>query len=64
MVIDTDNDHFYIIGSNGNANSNLRYDQKTIKKLAPMAAEKTFFAVVYFDGFIYTFGGYDCYDKI
>jgi N-acetylneuraminic acid mutarotase len=29
-----------------------------------MPAEKTFFATVYFDGVIYTFGGYDCYDKM
>lgn len=28
-----------------------------------MPAEKTFFATVYFDHMIYTFGGYDAYDK-
>jgi hypothetical protein len=29
-----------------------------------MPSEKTFFANVYFDGIIYTFGGYDAYDKV
>ena len=29
-----------------------------------MPAEKTFFAAVYHDGIIYTFGGYDSYDKV
>lgn len=64
VVIDTQNDHFYIMGCNGNKNSNLRYDQKTIKTLSPMPCEKTFFATVFHDGIIYTFGGYDAYDKI
>ena len=31
--------------------------------MAPMPCEKTFFATVYFDHKIYTFGGYDAYDK-
>ena len=39
------------------------YDGKTIKVMSPMPAEKTFFAHIYFDGIIYTFGGYDSYDK-
>jgi len=26
VIIDTDNDHFYIVGSNGNKNSMLKYD--------------------------------------
>jgi len=29
-----------------------------------MPCEKTFFASVYFDNIIYTFGGYDAYDKV
>jgi len=29
-----------------------------------MPSEKTFFANVYFDGIIYTFGGYDAYEKV
>jgi N-acetylneuraminic acid mutarotase len=28
-----------------------------------MPIEKTFFASVYYNGFVYTFGGYDAYDK-
>ena len=28
-----------------------------------MPSDKTFFATVYYDHFIYTFGGYDAYDK-
>jgi len=39
------------------------YDMKTIKEKASMPSEKTFFANVYFDDIIYTFGGYDAYDK-
>ena len=63
-MIDTDkNNHFYILGSNGNKNSALRYDGKTMKTLAPMPTEKTFFASVYYDGIIYTFGGYDAINK-
>ena len=29
-----------------------------------MPSDKTFFSTVYFDGIIYTFGGYDAYDKL
>lgn len=58
-----DNECIYILGANGNKNSNLVHDQKTIKVLAPMPSEKTFFATVYYDHMIYTFGGYDAYDK-
>lgn len=39
------------------------FDNKTIKVLSSMPSEKTFFATVYFDGIIYTFGGYDVYEK-
>ena len=39
------------------------FDNKTIKVMAPMPSEKTFFATVYFESKIYTFGGYDAYDK-
>jgi hypothetical protein len=31
--------------------------------MAPMPIEKTFFGTVYFRGIIYTFGGYDAYEK-
>ena len=39
------------------------FDNKTIKVLSSMPSEKTFFATVYFDDIIYTFGGYDVYEK-
>ena len=55
---------FYILGGNGNPNSCLNYDLKTIKVKANMPQEKTFFACVHFNGIIYTFGGYDAYDKV
>lgn len=29
-----------------------------------MPAEKTFFSYCYYKGIIYTFGGYDAYDKV
>lgn len=29
-----------------------------------MSQEKTFFSAIYFEGIIYTFGGYDAYDKL
>jgi hypothetical protein len=35
-----------------------------MKTLCPMPAEKTFFATVYHDNMIYTFGGYDAMDKM
>ena len=52
-----------MLGANGNKHSNLMYDHKTIKVMASMPSEKTFFATVYFESMIYTFGGYDAYDK-
>ena len=64
IVLNTDNECVYILGANGNKNSNLRYDYKTLKVLAQMPSEKTFFATAYLDGIIYTFGGYDAYDKV
>ena len=63
MILNTDTKNVHILGANGNKNSNLLYDMKTIKIMASMPSEKTFFANVYFDGIIYTFGGYDAYDK-
>ena len=52
------------MGGNGNKQSNLLYNGKTIKVMAGMPSEKTFFSTVYFDGIIYTFGGYDSYEKM
>ena len=63
-MFNTDTEHIYVMGGNGNKYSNLLYDGKTIKVLAQMPSEKTFFAYVYHDNFVYTFGGYDAYDKV
>ena len=54
----------YLIGGNGNANNNLHYDNVTIKVKKNMLQEKTFFAAVHLKGKIYTFGGYDGFEKI
>lgn len=64
VLIDNETNCFYILGSNGCKYSNLKYDQKTIHVLDQMPVEKTFFCAVIADGVIYTFGGYDAYDKI
>lgn len=64
ILYDNESQHFFILGSNGNKNSTLRYDQKTVKALMPMPQEKTFFTAVMHDSMIYTFGGYDAYDKV
>ena len=63
IIYNTDRDIFYVLGGNGNKSSCLLYDQKNLKKLSNMPQEKTFFAAVYFENIIYTFGGYDAYDK-
>ena len=64
IVIDTDTGFTHTIGGNGNKQTNLMYNGKTVKCLAPMPSEKTFFSTVYHDSHIYTFGGYDAYDKV
>lgn len=63
LVYNIDSECIYVMGGNGNKNSNLMFDNKTIKVMASMPMEKTFFATVYFKNKIYTFGGYDAYDK-
>jgi len=63
VIYNIDNECLYVMGGNGNKYSCLMYDHKTIKPLASMPSEKTFFANCYFDNIIYTFGGYDAYDK-
>lgn len=35
-----------------------------MKPKAQMPQEKNFFAAVHYNGIIYTFGGYDAYDKV
>jgi len=54
-----------LVGSNGNKlMSCLHYDGKTVKVLAAMPTEKTFFAFILHKGKIWTFGGYDSYEKV
>jgi len=55
---------YYLLGGNGNVNTCLLFDLKTIKYRAQMPQEKTFFSAVHVNGIIYTFGGYDAYDKV
>lgn len=64
MVFLSEEKGVYILGGNGNHNTCLYYDLKTIKIKAPMPQEKTFFAAIFHKGIIYTFGGYDAYDKV
>lgn len=64
IIFNTDTENIYVMGGNGNKYSNLMYDGKTVKVLAQMPSEKTFFAYVYHDNMIYTFGGYDAYEKV
>lgn len=64
LLVDNANNWFYILGSNGNKNSCLKWDNKTIHSLCPMPQEKTFFPACLHEGVIYTFGGYDAYDKV
>lgn len=64
IVFNTDNEYTYVLGSNGNKQSCLMWNGKAVKVLSQMPSEKTFFANVYFDNIIYTFGGYDAYDKV
>jgi len=64
MIFKSVDEGFYILGGNGNGNSCLLYDNKTIKEKAPMPQEKTFFPAVLHKNIIWTFGGYDAYDKV
>ena len=53
-----------MIGGNGTQHNNLHFNGTTIKVRQNLPQEKTFFAAVYLRGRIYTFGGYDSYDKV
>jgi hypothetical protein len=55
---------YFLVGSNGmKMLSNLYYDGKSVKIKAPMPTEKTFFAHIFHKNKIWTFGGYDSYEK-
>ena len=47
LVFISDEAGYYILGGNGNLNTCLHFDHKTIKPKAQMPQEKTFFAAVY-----------------
>ena len=53
-----------MIGGNGTQHNNLHFNGTTIKVRQNLPQEKTFFAAVHLRGRIYTFGGYDSYDKV
>ncbi|CAI2361905.1 unnamed protein product [Moneuplotes crassus] len=61
-IVFTDEKHgMYILG--GRSNNCLNFKDKNVVCKAKMS-EKTFFSAVYLNGLIYTFGGYDSYDKV
>lgn len=55
---------YYLIGGNGTQHNNLHHNGVTIKLRQNLPQEKTFFAAVHLRGRIYTFGGYDSYEKV
>jgi hypothetical protein len=52
----------FLLGGTGRANC-FQFKNKNITIKSPMP-EKSFFSTVYLKGMIYTFGGYDNYEKI
>lgn len=64
MVYINESDSWFILGGMGSRDTNLQYVGKKLKVKAQMPQEKTFFPAVYHRGIIYTFGGYDGYDKV
>jgi N-acetylneuraminic acid mutarotase len=54
---------WFILGGNGNRDTNLEYTERQIRLRNGMPHEKTFFPAVYSRGIIYTFGGYDVFEK-
>lgn len=63
IVYLNDSDSWFVLGGNGSRDSNLHYMNRQIRVRAPMPHEKTFFPAVYHRGIIYTFGGYDAFEK-
>jgi hypothetical protein len=53
-----------MLGGQGTRDTNLQYVNRKLKMRAQMPTEKTFFPAVYHRGIIYTFGGYDGYEKV
>jgi len=64
LVFLTAEEGCYLIGGNGTQHNNLFYNNVTIKARLNLPQEKTFFPAVHLRGKIYTFGGYDAYDKV
>jgi hypothetical protein len=61
LVFTEDKHGLYILGGSGN--NCLNFKDKNITAKACMS-EKSFFSAVYLNGIIYTFGGYDTYEKV
>jgi serine/threonine protein kinase len=63
IIIYAQSHGFFILGGTGKKNNLHFTPQKEMIFRSPMP-EKTFFSAVYLNNYIYTFGGYDNYDKI
>lgn len=64
MLYINESDSWFVLGGQGTRDTNLQYVNRKIKVRAQMPTEKTFFPAVYHRGVIYTFGGYDGYEKV
>lgn len=64
MIYVNETESWYGLGGQGTRDTCIQYVNNKIKVRAQMPSEKTFFPAVYHKGVIYTFGGYDGYDKV
>lgn len=55
---------WFMLGGNGVRDTNLAYTERSMRVRAPLPMEKTFFPAVHHRGIIYTFGGYDAFEKV
>ena len=62
ITIVTETNGVFVLGGNGRNNC-FQFKEKNIILKSPMP-EKSFFSAVNLKNFIYTFGGYDNYEKI
>jgi len=63
MVYINELDSWYLLGGNNTRENNLLYTNRQLKVRCPMPVEKSFFPAVYHKGLIYTFGGYESFEK-
>jgi hypothetical protein len=61
VYVDEKNGYFLM---GGIGNSCLQYANRNIQQRARMNVEKSFYPVVHLNGILYTFGGYDNYEKL